>query len=253
MAVTAIIQARMGATRLPGKIVLRILQKTVLEYVVERVNKAEKIQNVVIATTVKNDDLKIVHLASGLGVGVYCGSEEDVLDRYYQAARLFKAKHIARITADCPLIDHQVIDAVVKRYFESGADYCSNTLQPSFPDGLDVEVFNFEALHKAWENAQLLSEREHVTPYLTKNSNKFNLVNYKNREDLSDKRWTLDEERDYRFIKEILGGLYDKNPDFNMTDILDFLRKNKAVEDINKNIGRNEGYQKSLTNDKSFK
>jgi len=247
---TAIIQARMGSSRLPGKVLLKVMDKTILEYVVERVRKARNVGDLIIATTTKKDDLKIVNLAKKLGIKVFCGSEADVLERYYQAATLFKAKHIIRITSDCPLIDPGIIDNVIDSYFESEADYCTNSLSQTFPDGVDVELFSYGALKDAWENAKLLSEREHVTPYIKNNPDKFKIVSLKNSINLQDKRWTLDREEDFIFIRCILNKLYPKNPDFGMNDIIEFLKKNPYLENINEGIIRNEGYLKSLSNDK---
>jgi spore coat polysaccharide biosynthesis protein SpsF (cytidylyltransferase family) len=253
MKASAIIQARFGASRLPGKVLLEILGKTILEYVIERVKKAKYIENVIVATSVNKEDLKIADLADRLKVKVYRGSEEDVLDRFYQAAKVYKIEHIVRITADCPLIDPDIIDRAVNLYFESGSDYCSNTLDETFPDGEDVEVFSVSALNRAWKEAYLLSEREHVTPYIKKHSEKFKLVSFRNEENLSDKRWTLDEERDFKFIKTVLEALYPVNPDFHMGEILDIVKRNPRLEDINRSIIRNEGYLKSLARDKLIK
>lgn len=249
----AIIQARFGATRLPGKMLLRALGKTMLEYVVERTRRASSLAGVIVATTVSADDLPLVQLASGLGVGVYCGSENDVLDRYYQAARLFGAEHVVRITADSPLIDHRVIDRVVGEYFRSGADYCANTIGATFPDGEDVEVFSFSALSDSWKHANLVSEREHVTPYIKKHPGTYKLVDVSYPVNLVDKRWTLDEREDYEFIRAVIEELYPRDPDFSMSDILDLVRRKPHLEEINKGIVRNEGYQRSLANDAVIK
>ena len=250
MKAKAIVQARFGSSRLPGKVLLKIMGKSILEYVIERVGKASKIDAVIIATTLNKDDWNIVKLADRLKLDVYRGSENDVLDRYYQAAKIFKVKHIVRITADSPLIDCEVIDNVIGCYFKTNADYCSNTLVETFPDGQDVEVFRFDTLKLAWNESRLLSEREHVTPYIKKHPEKFKLVNFKCKEDLSSKRWTLDEKNDFDFIKAILESLYPINPYFNMNDVLNFLQNNPGLEDINKNIIRNEGYLKSLKKDR---
>ncbi|MDD5352400.1 MAG: glycosyltransferase family protein [Candidatus Omnitrophica bacterium] len=246
----AIIQARFGAIRLPGKVLLKVMDKTILEYAVERVKKSKAIEDIVVATTTKESDLPIANLVSRLNIKLYRGSEDDVLDRYYQAAKLFKIQHIARITADCPLLDPGIISDVVHCYFKNKADYCSNTLEETFPDGEDVEVFSFDALEYAWKNSSLLSEREHVTPYLKKHPEKFKLINFKNKENLSKKRWTLDTEADFKLIKTILESLYPINPNFDMGDILKFLKLNPELEELNKNIIRNEGYLKSLKEDK---
>src|SRR3989338_431054 len=149
MKTTVIIQARCGATRLPGKVLLKVMDKTILEYVIERVQKAKNVENIIVATTVEKKDLGIVRFVSSMGISVYCGSEKDVLDRYYQAAKSFGIRHIVRVTADCPLIDPRIIDDVIGCYFHSGCDYCSNILDVTFPDGEDVEVFSFAALKSA--------------------------------------------------------------------------------------------------------
>ena len=250
MKADAIIQARVGSTRLPSKVMLKVMDKTILEYVIERVKKARNITNIVVATTLKEEDLQISDLAKKLGLEVYRGSEDDVLDRYYQAAKLFKMKHIVRITADCPLIDPKLIDDVVVHYFKCNADYCSSSLEETFPDGQNVEIFKFNTLEKVWQEAKLASEREHVTSYIKKNTDRFKLVCFKNRENLSDKRWTLDEDKDFKFIKIVLESLYPSNPNFGINDILDFLKMNPQVEELNKGILRNEGYLRSLREDR---
>jgi len=250
MSIIAIIQARISSTRLPRKVLKKIEDKTILEHVINRVKTAKKLDDVIVATTVKKEDLEIVKLCANLGISIFCGSEDDVLDRYYQTARLFKADHIIRITSDCPLIDPQVLGKVIELYFQKKADYASNTMSETFPDGLDAEVFSFKTLKRAWENAKLSSEREHVTPYIRKNSNIFKIVNLKSNINLNNRRWTIDEPEDFEFIKIIYKNLYPKDSLFGMETILNYLRKNPEVEKINKNIIRNEGYLKSLKEDK---
>jgi len=250
MNTVAIIQARISSTRLPGKVLKKIEGKTILEHVINRVRAAKKLDEVIVATTVKKKDLEIVKLCANLGVSVFCGSEDDVLDRYYQTARLFKAEHIVRITSDCPLIDPMVIDKVIELYFKKNADYATNGMPETFPDGLDTEVFSFKTLKRAWENAKLSSEREHVTPYIRNNPNIFKIVNLKCNVDLKDKRWTIDEPEDFSFVKIIYKNLYPKDSLFGMETILNYLRENPEIEKINKEIIRNEGYLKSLKEDK---
>jgi len=248
MKIIAIIQARLGSTRLPGKVLLDLEGKTVLEHVIDRVRASKYIDDIVVATTIQKGDLKIVNLCSNNGTSVYCGSENDVLDRFYQAARLFQAEHIVRITSDCPLIDPMVIDEVIKLHLAEKADYTSNTLKETYPDGQDTEIFTFEALKESWKNASLTSEREHVTPYMRKNQD-FKCINLESKVDLSNKRWTLDNPEDYEFIKLIYKNLYNKNRFFNMNEILKFINNNPEIEGINKSIVRNEGYIKSLRED----
>lgn len=252
MNTAVIIQARLGSTRLPGKVLYKVIGKTILEYVIERAGRARSIEETIVATTANSEDSQIANLADKLGARVYRGSEQDVLDRYYQAAKLFRIKHIVRITADCPLIDPKIIDDVVGHYFDTKSDYCSNVIVETFPDGQDVEVFGFDALGDAWKNARLSSEREHVTPYIRKNAGKFKLASFINSVDLSGKRWTLDEEKDFYFIESVLKSLYPANPEFGIEDVLRLLDENPHLEDLNKDIGRNEGYRKSLKEDRAI-
>jgi len=243
-----IIQARMGSSRLPNKVLMPLAGKPVLEHVVRRCQHARFVDRVIVATTVDSKDLDIVNFVNGLGIDVFEGSVNDVLDRYYQTAKLFKAGHIVRITADCPTIDPDVIDLVVEEYFESGVDYASNTLEETFPDGEDVEVFSFEVLSQAWNEAKLPSEREHVTPYIRKN-NSFKKINISHDINWGHCRWTLDEPKDYRKLSAIFDVLYQTDPYFHMKDIMRFLQANPDIDKINSDINRNEGYQKSLIND----
>jgi len=189
MSIIAIIQARNSSTRLPGKGLKKIEGKIVLEHAINIVKTAKNLDDIIVATTAKKEDLKIVKLCANLGISVFCGLEDDVLDRYYQIARLFKAEHIVRITSDCPLIDPKVIEL----YFNKNADYATNARPATFPDGLGTDIFSFEILSTAWKNAKLFSEREHVTPYIRGNPNIFKTANLKCRYNLYGKRWTLNE------------------------------------------------------------
>ncbi|PIS09203.1 hypothetical protein COT75_03000 [Candidatus Beckwithbacteria bacterium CG10_big_fil_rev_8_21_14_0_10_34_10] len=250
MNILAVIQARTGSTRLPNKVLFKLEDKTVLEHVVNRVKKSKNIDEVIVATSIKKEDLRIVKLCAQKKTRVFCGSENDVLDRYYQLARLLKPKHVVRITADCPLIDWKIIDKTIDKYQKAKADYISNASPPTYPDGLDTEVFSFKVLKNCWQNARLFSEREHVTPYIRKNKNKFKICSFKNKNNLSDKRWTLDEKEDYIFLKKIYQNLYSKKNFFDMNDILKFLEKNPKLERINSYINRNEGSLRSLKKDR---
>lgn len=250
-AVVAIIQARVGSTRLPGKVFLPLSGESVLEHVIMRVKKAKTVSETMVATSIKKADKKIANLCERSGVRVFRGSEEDVLDRFYQAAAELKPAHIVRITADCPMIDPEVVEDVIGKHLENGADYTSNTIKSTYPDGEDVEVFKMSTLEEAWKNAKLSSEREHVTPYIRNNPQLFKLFNVACKTDLSRMRWTLDEEKDYEFLRKIFDNLYSSNHFFGIEDILIFLRKNPQVENINSSIARNDGYRKSLKNDRT--
>lgn len=252
MSVIAIVQARMGSTRLPGKVLLNLEDKTVLEHVIRRIEASEHVDDVVVATTISKADLRIVELCAHLGISVYCGSENDVLDRYYQAAKLFKADTIIRITSDCPVIDPIIIDEVISLHLKTNADYTSNTLKETYPDGQDIEVFTFASLKTAWVDANLASEREHVTPYIRNNPDFFKYASLEHKEDLSQKRWTLDNTEDLDFLRLVYKYLYNKNQLFGMADILKLIIEKPEIEHINQHIIRNEGYLKSLKEDKTL-
>lgn len=249
MKILAIIQARLGSSRLPRKVFLDLEGRSVLERVLDRVRASKNIDTVIVATTDLEEDLEIAQLCGKARVAVYRGSCEDVLDRYYKAALLYKPDHIVRVTADCPILDPKVIDSVVERHLRGGADYTSNICPPTYPDGEDVEAFTFGALEREWSQAKLKSDREHVTTYIRNNSGLFRIANVKYGRDLSAKRWTLDNAEDYEFLRLIYRNLVSRNPLFSMEDVLTFLAENPETEAINSRIKRNEGYQKSLKQD----
>lgn len=245
--VLCVIQARFGSTRLPGKVLLTLAGKTVLERVIERASASTCIDDLIVATTTNKDDKKIATLCMRKKIKVYCGSEDDVLDRFYQAASLLKASVVVRITADCPLIDPAVIDKVIRAHNAKDVDYTSNVLVPTYPDGQDVEVFTFEALRRAWQEAKLTSQREHVTPYI-RDSKKFKCANVANPRDLSAYRLTLDEKNDYRLMQAVYKH-FSAQKNFTMREIIAFLDANLEVRRINSAFRRNEGYLKSLAHD----
>lgn len=250
--IAAIIQARMGATRLPGKVLIDIAGKPLLEHVLDRVRLSRLIDRIIIATTTKEKDRVILEKARSWGVESYAGSEEDVLDRFYQAAKMYGAKTIVRITPDDPFKDPEVIDKVVSYYVKNkdNLDYASNTLKPTYPEGLDAEVFSFYALEKAWREAKKPSEREHVTPYIWNHPEIFRLANVANDEDLSHLRWTLDTEADLQFTREIYHRLYHGQV-FLMAEILALLRAEPELAKINQSITRNTGYLESLEQERN--
>ena len=247
--ILAIIQARTGSTRLPGKVLIKIEGKTVINHVIDRVSKSNNVDKVIVATTLSEGDLELVKEVSSLGHLVFCGSENDVLDRFYQVAKVYKPSHIVRITADCPVIDPKVIDLVISQHLESNADYTSNTLEAPYPDGQDVEIFSFEALTKAWKEAKLASEREHVTPFIKLDESAFSINKVLSNDDLSNMRWTLDEKEDLELITIIFKELYSEDKLFSMEDILGLYEQNENLKNINKMHLREEGYRKSLEND----
>jgi spore coat polysaccharide biosynthesis protein SpsF len=194
--------------------------------------------------------MDIVKLCAKNNTRVFCGSENDVLDRFFQLAKIIQPKHIVRITANCPLIDPKIIDQVIEKHLAQKADYTSNVLKETFPDGQDIEVFNFNALKKAWKDSVVMSARVHVTQHIRNHPNEFTIVSCKNNTDLSKKRWTLDNKEDFKFITAVYDGLYSQNPFFGLIEVLQYLRENPKLELINNFIRRNEGLKKSLREDK---
>jgi spore coat polysaccharide biosynthesis protein SpsF (cytidylyltransferase family) len=247
-----IIQARISSTRLPRKVIEKIEGKTVLEHVIERVKKINIDKKVILATTQKKEDDILEEIGRKAGILVYRGSEDDVLDRFYQAAVIFEVDPIVRITADCPLLDSEITERVIDLFFKNEYDYVSNTNPPTFPDGLDVGVFSFRALKEAWENAKLSSDREHVVTYITKNPKIFKIGNLAYDKDISHIRLTLDEEKDLVLIKKVYERLYNKNPFFGLKEIIELFESEPDLIKINSSIERNEGYKKSLKEDKIY-
>jgi spore coat polysaccharide biosynthesis protein SpsF len=244
--VSAIIQARMGSTRLPAKTLADIEGKPLLAHIVERVSASKTIAEVAVATTIAPQDEAIVDLARGLGLPHYRGSGIDVLDRYYQAAKLLSADVIVRITPDDPFKDPDIIDLVVEKILvDPQLDYASNTIKPTFPEGLDVEAFTFRALERAWDQATLASEREHVTPHIWKHPDAFRIYNVVNVPDLSHLRWTIDYPEDLEFARQIYRRLYRGNV-FRTKDILAVLEVEPHLHRTSADVVRNEGYRKSL-------
>ncbi|MGR3176665.1 MAG: cytidylyltransferase domain-containing protein [Candidatus Anammoxibacter sp.] len=238
MKIIAIIQARMGSTRLPGKVMKKLCGKTVLQHVIERVRACSLLNEVIVATTIFSADDEIVAESEKCGVKWFRGSEDDVLARYYWAAKKYGADIVVRITSDCPLFDPQLLGKMIE-YFnrerDKGAsvDYLSNSLISTFPRGLEAEVFTFKALEYAFHNANKPSEREHVTPYLYQHPELFCLKTYENNEDLSSYRWTLDTIDDFRLIKEIYSALYNDENIFLTDEVVELMRKRPELIEIN--------------------
>jgi spore coat polysaccharide biosynthesis protein SpsF (cytidylyltransferase family) len=248
MKTVAVIQARMGSTRLPNKVLADLGGKPMLAQVVDRVRHARTIDEVVVATSTAPQDDAIEAFCERGGIACFRGSEEDVLDRYYQAAKAFDADVVVRITADCPLHDPRVIDAVVERFDSGRHDYVSNTIDRSYPDGLDVEVFSIGTLARAWREAKWTSEREHVTPYIWKQPALFRIEQVVQPTNLADLRWTVDEPRDLALVREVYRRL--GNRDFTMHDVAALLSDDAALRTMNAGIEANEGYETSLRRDR---
>ena len=236
MDVIAIVQARMGSTRLPGKVLKKINNRFVLDYVIERLKFSDKINDVILATTKDKKDDVLETYAIEREVRYFRGSEEDVLSRYYHAAKKYGGEIIVRITSDCPLIDPEIVDNVINKHIDNKADYTSNVIKRTYPRGLDTEVFNFDVLSEAYKNANEKYQHEHVTSYMIEHPEKFKLQNIEAKGKLKrpDIRITVDTKEDFELIKKII--LHFNNLNFKTDDIIGFLDRNPELIEINKNI-----------------
>ena len=247
-----LIQARCGSTRLPNKVMKDICGKPDLQWVIERVKRSKKIDEVMVITSIEKNNLPLIELCAKLEVRVFVGSENDVLDRYYQCAKLLHPDYVIRITGDCPLFDWRYLDMALEQ-MNTESDYLSEITE-SFPDGLDIEIIKFDALKDAWENAKMTSEREHVTVYLRNHPEKYRIQNLECPiSGIGNMRWTLDEDEDYELISRIYSHfLNDYKEDFITEDILKYMQDNPELQLINIKYARNEGLAKSLRDDKEY-
>lgn len=234
--IVSVIQARMGSTRLPGKILLEVDGIPLLKYMIDRVSLSKLINKIVVATTLSGNDDAVVDFCEKNSILYYRGSENDVLDRYYQAAKIFNPEVVVRLTADCPLIDPEIIDNTINLFYRTKADYAANTVPPEikkYPDGSDVEVFSFQALERAWNEATDIKDREHVTFYFWKKNLNFKTVLLDNEFDWGKYRITIDYPEDFEVISFIIKQLNQKNLVGTMNEIIDLLQKNPDIEKMN--------------------
>jgi spore coat polysaccharide biosynthesis protein SpsF len=246
-----IIQARMGSSRLPGKVMEKLDQNnTVLSYVIKQLKYSKLLDDIIVATTSLKRDEVIVDFLEEEGIKYFCGDEENVLDRYYQCAKKFSMSEIVRIPSDKPLIDPEIVDKCIEVFLTKKYDYVTTFLEPSFPYGTEVEVFSFNVLEKVWKNAQLPSEHENVTPYIYNNKDKFQIYNLKNSIDLSHLRWVIDRAEDLELVRQLVSKI-NKEPIL-MQDILEIFKSEPKLAEINSNVKHDEGYKKSLKKDLGF-
>ena len=248
MNIVAIIQARMGSSRLKGKVLMELEGKPVIGHIVERLLFSKKLNRIIVATSISPKDDVLYGFCMKNGIDVFRGQENDVLDRYYQAAKLYSADVIVRITGDCPVVDPDIVDELVDFYLSKEFDVCG--LSGEFPDGLDCELFSFNCIKEACMSANLKSEREHVGTYFYNNSDKYKIGSYNKFKGLKHYRWTLDESKDFDFLTELYKRLYVKGKIFKTKEIIKLLNEEPELSKINNFIVRNEGYIKSLKEDK---
>ncbi len=236
MTIVAVIQARMGSARLPGKVLADVAGRSMLDRVCRRAQGATSLDRIVVATSVGDDDRPIVDACGRLGVACFCGSPNDVLDRYHRAAETQRADVVVRITADCPLIDPNVIDRVVQTFVEQRPDYAANTLRRRWPRGLDTEVFSADVLARASREATEAHQRTHVTPYFYEHPDLFRLVSVDGPEDLGDWRWTVDEPADLRFVCAVYGHFQGSDDTFDWRDVWRLIRQDPSLAEINRHV-----------------
>lgn len=248
MNVGIIAQARMGSTRLPGKVMMLVNENdSVIVSVIKQLKHSKLAEKIVIATTTLKEDDKIEETAHKNGVDCFRGSVEDCLDRYYQCSVKYSFSTIVRVTCDNPFIDPTIIDHAIEEFNSGHWDYISNCNPRTFPQGTEVEIFSVDSLKRVWREAQKSSEREHVTPYFYNNPDKFKIYNITHSENLSHLRWSVDRIEDLKMV-QIIASKIKKSPIL-MKDILELLRREPELIKINKNHVMNEGYLKSLKMD----
>jgi|TARA_B110000438_G_scaffold250927_1_gene255049 spore coat polysaccharide biosynthesis protein SpsF len=251
MTIGCIIQARLGSTRLPKKIIQLLDKKfTVLDYVINQTINSKLLEKIIIATTNLEEDKIISETISQKNINYFYGDSSDVLDRYYQCAKKFSLSTIVRITSDCPLVDPNIIDNIIEIFKNNSFDYVSNVHPSTFPIGIAVEVFSFESLEKAWKNAKLPSEREHVTPYLYNHNEKFNIFNLEYTTNLTSIRITIDRKNDLKVVRNVVSKI--KNRPILLSDIIKLYNEDPKMFELNQDYNNNEGYLKSLEIDKQF-
>jgi glutamate-1-semialdehyde 2,1-aminomutase len=235
----AIVQARMGSTRLPSKVMRRIDGVPLIELLLSRLSKAKRIDKIIVATTSDPREKSLIEHVRRLGYEAFQGSENDVLDRYYQAAKRYEADTIIRITGDCPLIDPTLVEEIIAAYEGASVDFLSNTIVPTFPDGLDTAVFSFKALEGAHISATNKYDREHVTPYI-RTSGKFRLGSFSNPVDYSAERWTVDEVDDLEVVANIFGHFHPRTV-FGWMEVIALKEQKPELFRNNQHLTRNEG------------
>lgn len=244
MKVNAIIQARCGSTRLPGKIFMEINGKPLLWHVVNRLKYSKLIDDIVVATTTDNKDDDTEAWCNENKINCYRGSEDDVLNRFYGAATTFPCDIIVRVTADDPFKEPIIIDKIIRKLIDENLDLATNVLPPSFPEGLDCEVFTFDVLQTMEKTTNDAYDREHVTPYIYNNQDKFKIANVSSECQLSQYRWTIDNEEDYEMVNAIYENRKDGNDEILlMEEILGILDENPEIASINSNVKRSDMYR----------
>ena len=242
METAIILQARLGSKRLPGKVLKKINGKTILEYTIERLKKTRLSKNIIVATTNREEDKKIIKVAKKTNCHTFRGSTNNVLNRYYKAAVHYKVKNIVRICSDCPLIDPKIINKVYFFYLKNNYDYVSNKIFPSYPIGMGVEILNFQSLKKANKLTKNSYDKEHVTAYIYKSPKKFKIKNVGLKKKLLNYRIVLDYIEDFKLISNIQKHFNKQRKDFTLKDIIKYINRNPILKKKNSQNLTKYGY-----------
>ena len=252
MEVLALLIARTSSTRLPGKVLLPILGSPMLSRQIERITRASGFDQLAVATSTARSDDPVERICMELGIECFRGSLSNVADRCYRAALLYRPRHVLKLSGDCPLADPDVIDALIEFHERGKFDYSSNAIEPTYPDGLDAEIFTFECLTEIAAGAHLPSEREHLVPYILRPDGRFRVGSLKQAVDQSNLRWTVDERRDFDLVVRVYEALYPGNPIFTTDDIERFLTDNPEIVELNADLERNSAVRRSIEADASL-
>jgi spore coat polysaccharide biosynthesis protein SpsF len=238
-----VIQARMGSSRLPGKVMADVIGKPLIWHMYQRLKHISLISNIVISTTKNNEDKKLIEFAKSEGIQSFAGDENDIIDRLYQTGKKFKSTILVKINADCPLIDPKLIEKGIKIYLKSPEkpDLVTNSLNDTFPEGMQYGIFNFDTIEELWKTIKDPFWREYFFRYIIEHEEKFKIIGIQNEDDLSELRWTVDYKEDLEFVNKIFNELYEKNPYFSMEEILEIIKKNPKISKINQKYSSKDG------------
>jgi spore coat polysaccharide biosynthesis protein SpsF len=238
MNIGIVTQARMTSTRLPGKVLKPVLDKPLLQYHLEQLQRVQLADRIIVATTINATDNPIIEWCDRLAIAYYRGSENDVLSRYYHAAKTYQIDPIIRVTSDCPLIDPEIVDCLIQNYLDRQppVDYLSNCLERTYPRGMDAEIFSFKSLKEAFQEATAQPDREHVTPFIYRQPQRYRIAHLKDKEDNSHHRWTVDTPEDFQLIKKIIISLSLETQDFSLKNYLNSIEKHPEWSKINQAI-----------------
>ena len=252
MKITGVIQARTSSKRLPNKVLLPVLERPLILHQIERIKRSKMLNQIILATSIHHTDNELFDILNKNGVNTFRGSLENVLERFYQCAKKFDSDVIVRLTGDCPLNDPDLIDEIIQFYLESNFSYVGNSIDSdklTVPDGFDMEIFSFSILEKAYKEAKLPSEKEHVTPWMRSENSSFNWTHFEHKRKRKYYRLSVDHMKDFLLIKSIIENFSNQRTNYSIDEIIEFCDNNPSLSLSNISIPRNEGYTKSLINE----